>query len=583
MKKIFLILILPSLLFALETDQEEILKAMKDELNRSMNIKLEDYENPYYIEYRLKIREINSASATLGQITDTNQRMSAVLTVDVRIGDYKFDNTNFFDVGLGFFGSSDDEERFKNRSLPIEINYDLLRKNLWLATDAAYKQSLEIFSKKKATISNRNRKDTTHDFMRVEPKKNYLIEKQESFNKTAITNMLKSVSATFRNYPDIMVSSAGVEYIPETEYYVNSEGMEYVKTESYVGFEMVAFTMAEDGMPLADFYSAYAEYPSELPNQNELKNAADDLAKTLTKQSKAEILEEPYSGPVLFTEQAAAELYSQVFAPNFITQRNVMTEGGVSSNERFTAFQMKVGGRVMPDHLSVKDLPNLDNFNGNYLFGHYDLDENGIKPKDVLLVENGYLKTLLSERIPTRRIRENTGHKRGGAAMYSTQQIIPDEARMVSQDSLEQKMIELIEARELPYALIVDRIMNSNILITTLYRTCFGAYPIPRGDGNYAITRLYKLYPDGRKELVRGGDGAGITYQSFRDVILTGENPEVYNFLAPSVISPFMTGGSQYVGSTIITPKLLFEDAEIRTMDQDFKKPPFLDNPLSTN
>lgn len=589
MKNIRFFLILPitltfiaGKLFA--AGDENILRAMRDEIARSMkNLYVEKLEKPYYIEYKLTIDRMHYVKGTLGTITETDVYPSARLTVGVRVGDYKFDNTNFFDIGLSFFGSGDDEERFKDRPVPIEPDYESLRRELWLATDAAYKRNAEIFSKKEATIKNRMRKDTTHDFMKLPPAKNFAIEKIPEFGFEEKKNMVKSLSGIFRDYPEINMSSVGIEYIPETVYYVNSEGREYVKTEMFTGLEIVAVTQPKDGMPLADIFSAYSHEPGGLPSVDSLMSAANLLAVNLSGLSKAPVLQEPYSGPVLFEGQAAAELFAQVFAPNFITQRRRLTENGLQEGGRYSAFQMKIGGRVLPEFLSVAAAPEMKEYKGTVLSGHFTIDDFGIKPKHVNLVEDGYLKNLLSSRTPTRRVRETNGHTRGGSAMLSNIIVSSDDKHAVSDKRLKERMLELCKARELPYGLIVKKAMNQNILYTTLFRMTAGGYPNPRGEGKLPVLEIYKLYPDGREELVRGARTNGFTVQSFKDVILVGNENYAMNYLAPAVISPYISGGKQYVGASIIIPDLLFEDGEIRILEDDFPRPPLLDNPLSEN
>ncbi len=565
----------------LSANDEEILQAMRAELDRSMNeLKMDGLDKPYYIEYKLSIKDVNQVSAVLGNLRSYDTVRTASVNVEVRVGDYKFDNTNFFDVGLGFFGSSDDEERFKNRRIPVNPDYSSLRRELWLATDAAYKQSAEIFSKKKSVLENRSRVDTTSDFLKIPVNQTFIKKEHPEFNLEKYISLCNDVSAVFREYPEIFKSSAGMEFIPETIYYVNSEGMEYIKTEMMTGLEIVAFSIADDGMPVADYFTAYADTPEELPSYDSLMNAAKDIAVSVATQLRSDSFDEPYSGPVLFTGQAAAELFVQTFAPNFVTQRDVITESGVQSDERNKAFQMKIGGRVLPDFLSVEAKPKMEEFNGTYLLGNFELDDTGKEPENINLVENGYLKNLISERIPTRRVRESNGHKRKGAAMYSNLILKSESDKQMSYEELKSKMIEFLKARELEYGIIVKKVMNRNLMFTTLFRETSGKYEIPRGDGKIAVAEAYKVYHDGREELVRGATGAGFNHRSFRDVIFTGSDLYVHNLLASAVISPFITGGGQYVGASVIVPDLLFEDAEIRSIDGNFKNPPSLSNPL---
>ena len=577
---IILMIISAGYLFAEKINDEEILRAMRDEINRSLQeLKLEDLKEPYYIEYKLTFSTAYDVTSTLGSVKSSDSIKRAELDVGLRVGDYEFDNTNFFDVGLSFFGSTDDEERFKNRKIPLHPDYETLRRELWLATDAAYKRAAEIYSKKEAVIQNRARVDTTPDFMKVKPRKNYIKKEVPSWDPGKYEKLCNELSSVFLKYPSLFISHAGIEYIPKKIYYVNSEGMEYTKTELFTGLESFAFAQAEDGMPVSNFYITYGKVPSDLPPKDSLINAVHEVAQKTSDMLKAPALEAPYSGPVLFTSQAAAEVFAQSFAPNFVTQREQLTEGGVQSNDNFGAFQMKIGGRVMPDFLSVESIPKKEKYKQTKLIGNYKIDDNGIPVENVNLVEDGYLQNLISARVPTRRVDETNGGKRGGAAMYSVLEVEAKANKQKSYEKLKSRMMELCKARELAYGLIVKKVINQNLMFTTLMRETRGSYTPPRGQEKFAIAELYKVYPDGREELIRGGQGSGFTHRSFRDVILTGKEKYVCNYLAPSVISPFMTGGDQYVGATVIVPGLLFEDAEIRTVDGTFDKPPYITRP----
>ncbi|MDT3739132.1 MAG: metallopeptidase TldD-related protein [Candidatus Kapabacteria bacterium] len=564
-------------------NDEDILKAMRDEISRSMNnLKLESLQKPYYIEYKLRLRRADRISSNLGKTLESSSTEFAAITVDLRIGDYKFDNTNFFDVGLSFFGSSDDEEGFKNRKVQYEQDYNTLRRELWLATDAAYKQASEIFTKKESTLKSRMRRDTTPDFIKVPPAKNYNKKEYPKFDFNYFEKLVNDLSAVFRNYPDIHKSSVGVEYIPETVYYVNSEGMEYIKSEYQTGVEIAAFTQADDGMPLADFFTSFSLNPVDLPSADSLLRSAKNVAENLTNMRKAPFLEESYSGPVIFEGQAAAEAWAQVFMPNLVAQRNQMTEGGVQQSNRYQSFQTKIGGRVLPEFISVAAKPALPVFVQTPLLGTYKYDDSGVESEDVNLVESGYLRNLLSERIPTRRVKKSNGHSRGGGAMLSNIIISSDKEKSLNSTELKSRMMKLCKDRELPYGIIVRKAANQNLVYTTLYRLAMGGFNIPRGDGAMNLTRAYRIYPDGREELIRGAEISSMSVQNFKDIINTGNNRFAYNYLAPSVISPFMSGGDQYVGVSLITSDILFEDLEIKSPEEDFRKPPILTNPLST-
>lgn len=558
-----------------------ILEALRDELNRSMNkLRLESVREPYYIEYTLRIRDVYNIKSDYGLLSESNYIRYALLNVGVRVGSYQFDNTNFFDVGLSFFGSSDDEENFRNRQIPVELDYATLRRELWLATDAAYKQAAELYSKKEAILKNLMRRDTIPDFIEVPPTKNASYIEIPNFDKVKFENLSKKLSSIFREYSNIINSTVGIEYLPEKIFYVNSEGTEYVRNDIYAGLEVVAFAQAPDGMHLTNFYTSLVKSPNDFPEEDSLISAVKNTAKVLDDLTKITSLDDSYSGPVLFSGQAAWELIAQVFAPNFVTQRAPLAEGGTAFNDRFGSFQNKIGGRVLPEFLSIQADPTIPKLHNTPLIGSFEFDGDGLKSQVVNLVEKGYLKNLLSERIPTRRVKQSNGHKRGGSAMLSNLILKSEATHKVTTDSLINRMMELCKARELPYGVVITKLLNQNILFTGLFRIAYGVYQPSMSQNSITIVEAYKVFPDGKRELIRGGDLVGATVQSFKDILLVGNNYYVHNHLAPAVISPFISGGDQYLGVSIVSGDLLFEDIEIRSSDRDYRKPPIIKSPL---
>jgi len=582
-KSLLLILsfiLLTSSIFA----NDEILRAMRDEISRTMNeLKVESLQKPYYVEYKLTVAQNVEYKCTLGDYVEKSDYPSAYLTVGIRVGNYDFDNTNYFDFGLSFFGSGDDEESFRNRRMPLDLNYDAVRRELWLATDAAYKRAVEIFSKKEAALKNRVRKDTVPDYLKVAPAKNLSFKPIPAMDNANLGELARSASAIFIKYAEINVSSVGLEYAPQTVYFINSEGMEYITTSSYCGLEIVAASQAADGMPVTTHFAAYGLSPLDLPDKDSVLRAAKAVAESIKLQMAAKELDEPYSGPILFTEQAAAEVFAQVFAPNLAAQREQMTETGTQDNDRYTAFQNKIGGRVLPEFLEVYDEPSKQKFEKTPLVGFYKIDDEGIKAEDVKLVDGGYLKALLSSRTPTRRVKTTNGHCRLGAPMYSNLFLVEDKSeksKALTDKALAQKMIEMLKARELEYGIIVTKVLNQNIMYTTLFSLLSGDFQTLQKSKTIIATEAYKVFQDGRKELVRGCEIAGLSPQSFKDIINIGAKPYSLNLLAPSITSSYISGGSPYVHASVTVPSLLFEDGEVKPITDDFPKPPILNNPL---
>lgn len=582
MKKIKLMLTILFLFFGIyqtfAITHSEILRAMRDELKRSMDsLYIETLQKPYFIEYTLKISNNYRASAFLGSIVDSSQVKKATLNVKVRVGDYKLDNSNFLDFSLSFFFGGIEEG--SSRSIPIDLDYYSLRRELWLATDYAYKNAANTYSKKIAVLKNRIIKDTIPDFAFAKPYKYYdtsLV--QTNFDFMQVCTMLEELSDIFRNYPNIFNSMVSFEFLQDVVYYVNSEGTEYIKPKLFTGLESVGSLQVADGLPLNNFYSAYSTIPSKLPSKDSLAKAIRILCENLTQMEKASTLEDSYSGPILFTGQAAGELFAQVFAPNLVVQRSVLSDQGNQQFSRYTAFQTKIGGRVLPEFLSVNSLPLASEYEGVPLLGYFKVDDVGVPSQNLKLVENGYLKTLLSSRTPIKRILISNGNNREGSAMFGNLELVSDKKHTKTYRELKQKLIQLCKQRDLPFGIIVKKIMNQNILSTVFPSLSPIEFKFSSEQNIIPIVEAYKVYPDGREELIRGVELKGISPQSFKDILLVGNKPYVLNILNQVISSSFSFSG--WVGVSLIVPDLLFEDAELRPVEADFPKPPYLESPL---
>ena len=143
---------------------DPVLKAMHDELERSRSLNIPNLEKPYFIEYGMDEAETFTVSATLGGLLSKRHDHFREPLVEVRVGDYKFDNTNY--AGRGFGGSQYDLSRF-----PLDNAYAVLRRYFWLETDSAYKSAVEAISRKRAALKNLTQSEQLADFAHAEPVK----------------------------------------------------------------------------------------------------------------------------------------------------------------------------------------------------------------------------------------------------------------------------------------------------------------------------------------------------------------------------------------------------------------------------
>ena len=149
----------------LQAQEDLLMKALRDEMGRTMEkLQLEDMDRPYYVAYWVRESEGRGSTAILGGLLGRGRgSASRTLSVELRVGDHDLDNTNFQDFG-----------RFRSRvvpegfpvSLPLRDDYKELRRQIWLATDGAYKQAVHSLAKKARHPSEQ---DAGRDCSRLQP------------------------------------------------------------------------------------------------------------------------------------------------------------------------------------------------------------------------------------------------------------------------------------------------------------------------------------------------------------------------------------------------------------------------------
>jgi hypothetical protein len=90
---------------------------------------------------------------------------------------------------------------------------------------------------------------------------------------------------------------------------------------------------------------------------------------------------------------------------------------------------------------------------------------------------------------------------------------------------------------------------------------------------------VYKVYPDGREELVRGLRFRGLNARSLKDILAAGDDNNVFEFLNNN--APFaLIGGANYVAeSCAIAPSVLVDDVELHPLEEELPKLPIVPAP----
>ena len=121
--------------------------------------------------------------------------------------------------------------------------------------------------------------------------------------------------------------------------------------------EVEAGTEAPDGMRLRHWIPFNATSLDQLPPAQAISDSIRRMAADLTALRAAPVLEADYSGPVLFTGQASAEMFARVLAPNLSGQRLPLTDREQQGSGTRSELADRMNRPVLPAFLSVVDDP----------------------------------------------------------------------------------------------------------------------------------------------------------------------------------------------------------------------------------
>jgi len=506
-----------------------LLEALLTELDRSKaQLKMDQVQPPYFIEYRVNDVDDFSAEAAFGALRESQHGHYRVLRVVVRVGDYKQDS--FYARGEG-----------ESTILPLDNDPIALRHQIWLATDDAYKAAGQALAEKQAELK-RFSADTNpiDDFAKsapliaVEPTVSLKVD-ETSWKKT-----LEEVTDVYRKYPDVQAVSASARFTSVNEYLVNTEGTVTRCGKTTYSVQLNSTAQADDGMRLSRSPAFVVARMEELPSHDALVTDSKDMLDTIIALRKAPIVEEEYRGPVLFSADAADDVVASLIGQNVVGRKPALGR----PNRTTGAFATSYKARVLPNFLSVVDDPTLKDFQGKSLIGSYMFDSEGVKAQSVNTIENGTLTNYLIGRQPLRDFPASNGHGRAGAGMAASPNVgvlLLKSNEAQSREDLKKKVISMVKEQGKPYGYRVETL----------------------GQPGNTPRLLYRVYAnDGHEELVRGAVFSELDTRALRTaVIAAGNDPLVSN----------RPGG---VPTTVISPSLLFDELEVKRADTSKDKLP---------
>lgn len=548
---------LPVFSHAAKDSQDPLLRAMAAELNRSFNALRSAGPAPmYFLAYEARDTRTYAISALLGALRSEDEHSFRELDVDVRVGAPRLDNTHQM---KGEDAWPEPADLRNDARLTIAGDEDAIRADLWLRTDEAFKNAqnrlTKVLTNKAVTAEE---EDPSDDFSPAEARRHYAPAGFPDFDRSLWRDRVVSLSSAMRTLPFLLESDVSLSVRTENRYITTSQGAEIVEGATFLRLSYTLTARTGDGMDLDRSKSYDASEFSGLPGQDEVLRDIRESASQLKALLSAPIVE-PYAGPAVFRNLAAAVFFHEILGHRLEGHRQKLEDEGQT-------FAKMIGKPVTAGILTLIDDPTRKEHRGVFLRGHYAYDDEGVRAEPVVLVKDGILRGFLMSRSPIRAFPRSNGHGRrsaGAPVVARMANTIVEAEGAVSYPELRERLLEEIRRQGKPYGLVFEDIAGG---FTNTTRDAAQSFKV--------LPRLvYRVYADGRPdEIVRGVDIVGTPLNSLTGILAAADDYAVFNGTCGAE--------SGWVPVSSVSPSILVSEVEIEKNMKASRRPPLLAPPL---
>lgn len=535
--------------FADEQDSEQVLGNMHDELVRNFETLQEEEKPPFYLSYEIVEDDVVQVSGSYGEISGDIDVLNRVLTIDLRVGSPQLDNTRVDRT----------PQRVNFGSISVDAEQPL-KVALWNATNASFRSALSqltrVESEVQATVEE---EDKTGDFAAM-PKEDHrggslhLATVSESFREK-----VKRYGLPFKYEDHIQRNDISVVGEIETRWFVNSEGTKIYTSEAYYRISISATTKAEDGMELRRYVSYEALTPEGFPDDDKVMTDVRAMIEELEALRNAPIVD-PYTGPAILGGRAAGVFFHEILGHRLEGHRlKSVTDG--------QTFKAKLGEQILPKNFTLYFDPTIREYKGLTLWGFYDYDNQGVKARRVNVIENGVLTGFIMSRQPMEGFLESNGHGRrqssssfGSVSRQSN--LFVEVENPVSADELKEMLLQRVRDQGREFGLYFEDIQGGFALTGRSMPNAFNVQPLV----------VYRLYPDGRQEYVRGVNLIGTPLTVMSLIEAGASDYDTFNGMCGAE--------SGWVPVSAVSPSILISQIEVQKAMTSRDKPPLLPTPV---
>jgi predicted Zn-dependent protease len=561
-------------------ESDALLRAMLYEVRRARH--LAGYGVvPYFVELGVDEAENFTLSSTLGASFAPQRSRFRIQMPAVRVGSPLLDNTGY--LGSEYYTGT----HFDSEIISSDNEMYSLRASFWLGLDRAYKTGVEAIGKKQAALNDYAAQDRLPDFQSA-PRVSIVQDlRKPPFDEARWNERVRALSAGFRALPGILSADSELTWSAGSYYYCNSDASVLRFPDRLAVLKLRATAALDKGGDVIHGVQFVAPEPSGLPDDAELKRVAEQTAEELSALVKAPEAE-AYTGPVLFEARAAAQLFAEVFGQELAIQRKPVAEKGRNVPVVQSSLENKLGSRVLPTWMSLRDDASRKEWNGAKLAGFYEADLEGVVPAPVTLVEKGILKSYLTTRQPVKGASGSNGHARlpGGFGAHAARpgNLFVEADETLPDAQLRQRLLDMLKQQGKPYGLLIRRMDYPSLMPGSSLREMAMKQMRSGGGARLFSSPLlaYRLYADGREELVRGLRFKNLGTRTFRDILAAGATPALFEYVDNGAPMALSGAGSYIVGCASVAPAVLFEEMDLEPASDETARPPLVPPPPMT-